>query len=104
MSSAGITPTCRWIFTPVRRFADLAVAEQGLLVIDMSAFDSKAEQNRFVLEFMTRLYHRNREPLHLVLEEADEFAPERNFQATPRCSARCNESSGAVGPAESASP
>lgn len=59
--------------------ADLAVDEQVLLVFDLSAFDSKAEQNRFVTDFANRLYRRNRMPLHLVLEEADEFAPERGL-------------------------
>ena len=28
-------------------------------------------------EFAERLYHRNRDPLHLVLAEADAFAPQR---------------------------
>lgn len=59
--------------------ADLAVDEQMLLVFDLSAFDTKTEQNRFVTDFTGRLYHRNRQPLHLVLEEADEFAPERGL-------------------------
>lgn len=59
--------------------ADLAVDEHVLLVFDLSSFDSKADQNRFVTDFTGRLYHRNRQPLHLVLEEADEFAPERGL-------------------------
>ncbi len=28
-------------------------------------------------DFAERLYHRNRDPLHLVLDEADAFAPQR---------------------------
>ncbi len=28
-------------------------------------------------DFAERLYHRNRDPLHLVLDEADTFAPQR---------------------------
>src|SRR5574341_490489 len=61
-------------------FADLAVDERVSFVLDLSSFDTKGEQTRFVRAFAERLYRRksqNRETLHLVIDEADEFAPQR---------------------------
>jgi hypothetical protein len=55
--------------------ADLVVDERISRVLDLSAF-SKNDRRRFVAEFLERLYQRNREPMHVVLEEADLFAPE----------------------------
>lgn len=59
--------------------ADFIVNEQQPCVIDLSHF-SKADQIRFVTAFAERLYQKNREPLHLVVDEADMFAP----QTSPR--------------------
>jgi hypothetical protein len=59
--------------------ADVVVDTGQSLVLDLSDF-SKTEQRRFVTDFAERLYTRkarNRALLHLVLEEADEFAPQR---------------------------
>lgn len=56
--------------------ADLVVDDRVSVVLDLSLF-RKAEQVRFMAEFAGRLYLRNREPLHLFLDEADEFAPQR---------------------------
>lgn len=50
------------------------------VVLDLSSFESKAAQNRFLTAFATKLYHlkaSNRTPLHLMLDEADEYAPQR---------------------------
>lgn len=44
-------------------------------VIDLSGF-RKAAQRRFATAFIEELYHSNREPLHVVFDEADEFAPQ----------------------------
>jgi Helicase HerA, central domain len=53
------------------------VVEQNLsLVIDLSTF-RKAEQHQFMTDFAEALYHLNREARHLVLDEADAFAPQR---------------------------
>jgi hypothetical protein len=60
--------------------ADLAVDENNSFVIDLSGFDTKGEQTRFVRSFAERLYRRKaqkRDTLHLVVDEADEFAPQR---------------------------
>ena len=63
--------------------ADLVVDEQASLVLDLSAF-SGGEQRRFVTDFAERLYRKNREPLHLVIDEADEFAPQRVMRGAER--------------------
>jgi len=46
------------------------------LVLDLSLL-RKGEQQRFVTAFAERLYHSNRRAIHLVLDEADAFAPQR---------------------------
>lgn len=47
-------------------------------VIDLSGF-RKAGQRRFATAFIEELYHSNREPMHVVFDEADEFAPQTPF-------------------------
>jgi hypothetical protein len=56
--------------------ADLLAAERMPLVLDMFSM-SKTQQRTFVTDFMERLFRKNREPLHLVIDEADRFAPQR---------------------------
>lgn len=56
--------------------ANLVVNENLSVVIDLSLM-RKGEQKRFMIDFAETLYHQNREALHLVLDEADEFAPQR---------------------------
>lgn len=55
--------------------ADLVVDERLSVVLDLSSF-SKNERRDFVRYFLERLYQRNRDAMHVVLEEADLFAPE----------------------------
>jgi uncharacterized protein len=62
--------------TAGRVIADLVARQPVLLILDMTGFDSDAAQQRFVTDFCDQLYRANRRPLHLVLEEADEFAPQ----------------------------
>ena len=57
--------------------ADFIVEERPSVVLDMSTFRTKADQRRFVTDFAERLYRKNREPLHLFLDEADEYCPQR---------------------------
>lgn len=50
------------------------------VVLDLSEFESKASQNRFLLAFANKLYHlksSNRTPLHFMLDEADQYAPQK---------------------------
>src|SRR5215831_484829 len=47
-------------------------------IVDLSQFGTKAASRRFMLAFLTALYrHANREPLHLIFDEADMWAPQR---------------------------
>ena len=55
--------------------ADLAAKERLSLVLDLSHF-TPPEQTRFMTLFAERLYRTNRRPLHLVLDEADQFVPQ----------------------------
>lgn len=62
--------------------ADLIVDSGHSFVLDLSHFESKADSTRFVTAFAERLYYRKgkaeaRTTLHLVVDEADEFAPQK---------------------------
>ncbi|MEW6212849.1 MAG: DUF87 domain-containing protein [Acidobacteriota bacterium] len=63
--------------------ADLTVDERISSVLDLSLF-RKSQQTRFMTDFCERLYHRNREPLHLILDEGDSFAPQRPMPGEQR--------------------
>lgn len=63
--------------------ADFLITERQSAVLDLSLF-RKGEQVRFMADFAERLYHRNREPLHLVLDEADAFAPQKPMHGQER--------------------
>lgn len=56
--------------------ADAIVSERFSAIIDLSLL-SKSAMRRFMTDFIARLYHRNREALHLIVDEADAFAPQR---------------------------
>jgi hypothetical protein len=63
-----------------RLIADLVVEHPGAYVIDLSGFESKAAEQRFVADFLERLYRAkatHREALLLVVDEADGYAPQR---------------------------
>jgi hypothetical protein len=54
------------------------VAREALAcVVDLSALGSNAARRRFMAAFAEALYEANEEPLHLVLDEADLWAPQR---------------------------
>jgi len=60
------------------------IAEERLsCVVDLSKF-RKGEQTHFMTNFAERLYHSNRHPLHLFLDEADAFAPQRPMPGEQR--------------------
>jgi len=47
-------------------------------VLDLSQLGTKAAERRFMLDFLTALYrHTSRDPLHLIIDEADMWAPQR---------------------------
>lgn len=56
--------------------ADLVIDQGVSMVLDLSHF-RKAASRRFMTSFLETLYHRNRAPLHLIVDEADAFAPQR---------------------------
>jgi len=57
--------------------ADIVVDERASLVLDLSQFESKGDEIRFVTAFLDRLYRKNTEPVLLVVDEADVFAPQK---------------------------
>lgn len=65
------------------------VIEQGINCVMSMRHLSKSAQRRFVADFAERLYDRKGEskyqtPLHLVIDEADAFAPQRVMADTAR--------------------
>lgn len=57
--------------------ADLVVGHRLSCVLDLSTFESEGAKKKFLLDFAKRLYSKNEEPLHLFLEEADDYIPQR---------------------------
>src|ERR1700687_5265781 len=54
------------------------IAREALVcVVDLSELGSNAARRRFMAAFSEALYETNEEPLHLVLDEADLWAPPR---------------------------
>lgn len=73
--------------TAGRLIADLLVDTGQSLILDLSDFETKAAQNRFVTDLAERLYPRKaraRTTLHLVVDEADEFAPQKPMRDEAR--------------------
>jgi hypothetical protein len=60
------------------------VAEKNLPAIIDLAEMLIGQRHRFVTEFAEALYRDNRAPLHLVIDEADEFAPQNPLPETKR--------------------
>lgn len=63
--------------------ARLIVEQRFPAVIDLSLL-SKSAMRRFVADFAETLYHRNREPLHLIVDECDLFIPQKTFAGMER--------------------
>jgi uncharacterized protein len=57
--------------------ADLIVERRLSCVLDISSFASEGDKKKFLLAFALRLYLKNEDPLHLFLEEADDYCPQR---------------------------
>jgi hypothetical protein len=54
------------------------IASEALVcVVDLSELGSNAARRRFMAAFSEALYEANEEPLHLVFDEADLWAPQR---------------------------
>jgi uncharacterized protein len=63
--------------------ADLVVEERVPCILDVSGF-SEAAKIKFLIGFGTRLFERNEEPLHLFLEECDDYLPQKPFKEQTR--------------------
>lgn len=57
--------------------ADLVVEKRLTCVLDLSRFESESAKKSFLLAFAQRLYLKNENPLHLFLEEADDYIPQK---------------------------
>jgi hypothetical protein len=57
--------------------ADIVVNEGISVILDLSLFESKADEVRFATAFLDRLYRKNTEPILLVVDESDVFAPQK---------------------------
>jgi hypothetical protein len=57
--------------------ADLVVDERLPMILDLKALGSRAAERQFAHDFLDRLYRRNRDLVHLFVDEADLFAPQR---------------------------
>lgn len=56
--------------------ADLIIGERISAILDMSLFETDADEIRFMTAFADRLFRKNRSPMHFFIDEADTFAPE----------------------------
>src|SRR6185437_7129195 len=65
------------------QIADLVIAEPTCFVLDLALL-SKTQQRKFMTDFLERLYHKNRDPLHLVIDEADLYAAQRQTAESAR--------------------
>ena len=65
--------------------AEAVVAERFSCVICTDGMSDMAE-TKFVREFLDTIYRRNREPIHIFVDEADVFAPQKPFDVED---ARC---------------
>lgn len=60
--------------------ADLVVDHPGWYILDFSHFESKEAERQLATDFAERFYRRkgqNKTPVHLFVDEADMFAPQR---------------------------
>ncbi len=67
--------------------ADVLVDTGQSLILDFSDFGTKGEQTRFVTAFAERLYARKaraRSTLHVIVDEANEFAPQKPMRDEAR--------------------
>lgn len=68
--------------------AEAIVADGFSALIDLTSF-TKGEEQRFCAAFLEALYRRNKRALHLFLDEADVFAPQRPFGDEARTLGAC---------------
>jgi hypothetical protein len=59
------------------------VEQRFSAILDVSLF-RKGAMTRFMADFLEVLYHRNREAMHLFVDEADMFCPQKPFKGQER--------------------
>lgn len=57
--------------------ADLVVEEGLSMILDLSGFGSRTQERTFAAAFLDRLYRTNKDLVHLIVDEADLFAPQK---------------------------
>jgi hypothetical protein len=57
--------------------ADLVVDEGLSMILDLSGFSSRTQERAFAAGFFDRLYRTNSDLVHLIVDEADLFAPQK---------------------------
>lgn len=65
--------------------AELVASERLTCVLDVSEFESKAAQLRFLTDFALTLLRANRDPLLLFCEEAEDYLPQKVMKSEARC-------------------
>ncbi len=72
--------------------ANFAIEESVPFILDLDGM-SKRKQIDFVADFLEQLYRRNKEPLHLFIDEADLFAPQicRRGEGQERALGACDD-------------
>lgn len=68
--------------------ADAIVNERFSAILDLSLM-TKGEEQRFCGEFLERLYRKNKRAMHLFLDEADIYAPQKPFGDEARTLGAC---------------
>lgn len=58
----------------------IATSAHIACIVDLSALGSQAKRRRFMKDFAETLYAKNRDPLHLVLDEADLWCPQKPME------------------------
>lgn len=70
-----------------KAIADLVVDHPGFYIVDFSAMETGAAQDRFATDFGAHFYRRKqmkRFPIHLIIDEADCFMPQQPFENQKR--------------------
>lgn len=66
-----------------KRLAELIAGDNIPCIVDPGEFNV-SERATFMAAFFETLYQKNKKPLHLVIDEADDFAPQRPMPGTQR--------------------
>lgn len=71
--------------TAGKQVAELIADTRLTCILDVSEFSSKAAQLRFLTDFAETLLKKNRDPLMVFCEEADDYLPQRVMSSEAKC-------------------